>query len=189
MVAISSEIMEIPPAYLRDVFSYDDGVLYWRKRPLDHFSSERGCKVFNVRFSGNRADRLNKYTGYHNVRMTYEGKTKMIYAHRIIWAMIIDKWPDNQIHHIDGDRSNNRIDNLMDTTQSVNMRNRKANVGNPTGVCGVSFLGGSARRPYRSQIVDDDGKEIQAAFETLNEATAWRKQKETEISGYNLTNS
>lgn len=59
--------------------------------------------------------------------------------HNLVWAEEYGWWPDGQIDHIDGDRSNNKISNLRDVTQTLNSRNRAANRNSSTGFTGVSF--------------------------------------------------
>lgn len=45
-------------------------------------------------------------------------------AHRVAWFLFHGKWPDHQIDHINGIRSDNRITNLRDITASKNEQNR-----------------------------------------------------------------
>lgn len=66
-------------------------------------------------------------------------KGKVYLAHRIVFALNTGRINDNLlVDHVDGDRSNNRIDNLREVTYAVNMRNRKK-VDNKSGVTGVYF--------------------------------------------------
>lgn len=66
-------------------------------------------------------------------------KGKVYLAHRIIFALNTGRIDDKLlVDHIDGDRSNNHIDNLREVTYAVNMRNRKK-VDNRSGVTGVYF--------------------------------------------------
>jgi hypothetical protein len=46
-------------------------------------------------------------------------------AHRLAWLHVHGVWPDNQIDHIDGCRSNNALANLRDVTRSVNAQNKR----------------------------------------------------------------
>ena len=46
-------------------------------------------------------------------------------AHRLAWLHVHGAWPDNQIDHIDGCRSNNAFANLRDVTKAVNLQNQK----------------------------------------------------------------
>jgi len=45
-------------------------------------------------------------------------------AHRMAWAIYYGKWPELEIDHINGDRSDNRIKNLRDVLHIVNVNNR-----------------------------------------------------------------
>ena len=47
-------------------------------------------------------------------------------VHRIIWFLINGYWPDFQLDHIDGVKTNNRIENLRPITQRYNQANRIA---------------------------------------------------------------
>lgn len=47
-----------------------------------------------------------------------------IKLHRLAWFMTYGNWPKGQIDHIDGNKLNNKIDNLRDVPMSINMQNR-----------------------------------------------------------------
>jgi hypothetical protein len=66
------------------------------------------------------------------------------YAHRIIWKIMTGNDPIDQIDHIDGDRLNNRWDNLRTATNSSNLWNSKLRADNSSGFKGV------ARHPSRA---------------------------------------
>lgn len=55
----------------------------------------------------------------------YAGKLrgKPLLAHRVVWFLAHGEWP-SVIDHIDGDGFNNRLDNLRNVTQQVNMHNQ-----------------------------------------------------------------
>ena len=59
-------------------------------------------------------------------------------AHRIIFYMTHGYCPE-YIDHIDGNRLNNRIENLRPATQSQNLSNRTMSSNNKSGVKGVSW--------------------------------------------------
>ena len=44
-------------------------------------------------------------------------------AHRVAWALHYGQWPSGQIDHINGDKADNRIGNLRDTTPRQNSAN------------------------------------------------------------------
>lgn len=60
--------------------------------------------------------------------------------HRLIWLHVYGEWPKDQLDHIDGVRSNNRVDNLRDVDGSRNQWNKSGpNSNNSTGFLGVHF--------------------------------------------------
>lgn len=70
------------------------------------------------------------------VRFKHAGKLWM--AHRVAWFLHFGRWPDKDIDHIDGDRSNNRISNLRPADRRQNMANVGKHVDNTSGYRGVS---------------------------------------------------
>jgi hypothetical protein len=64
------------------------------------------------------------HQGYTMVQLIIEGKSYFIIGHRLAWFLHYGTLPNNSIDHIDGDRSNNKIDNLRDVTNQQNQWNR-----------------------------------------------------------------
>ena len=63
---------------------------------------------------------------------------KVLYsAHRVAWCLSYGEWPKDQIDHINGIRSDNRLINLRLSTQIDNHRNQKMYTNNTSGVMGV----------------------------------------------------
>ena len=94
---------------LNDIFLYDpeSGFLHWRKD-----------RAFKTK-SGNQAGTLTP-NGYVKIRMDGVG----YFAHRVIWAIKTGEWPSSFIDHIDGDRANNRFENLRLADAFENQQNR-----------------------------------------------------------------
>lgn len=61
---------------------------------------------------------------------------KKYLLHRLIWLYHHGRWP-NQIDHINGVRSDNRIENLRECTYSQNHGNKRMNRNNTSGKKGV----------------------------------------------------
>lgn len=89
----------------------DRGELVWK----NHRSGK-----FQKRLVGQVAGASNK-RGYVSVQL--EGKK--IKLHRLIWFLEKGQWPA-EIDHIDGNKKNNRIENLRPATRRSNMQNRKS---------------------------------------------------------------
>lgn len=66
-------------------------------------------------------------------------KGNLYKSHRVAWLLYYGRWPVNDIDHKDGDRLNNRIDNLRDVPHKENMRNRPLQTNNTSGITGVSW--------------------------------------------------
>lgn len=73
--------------------------------------------------AGDRAGHKSQVTGYLVLRV--DGRNYQ--AHRVAWLYVYGVWPRNEIDHIDGDRSNNRISNLRDVSRAVNAQNLRWN--------------------------------------------------------------
>lgn len=56
------------------------------------------------------------------IRIGFKGKKYL--AHRLSWFLHYNEWPSDLVDHIDGNKSNNRIENLRIATKSLNGYNR-----------------------------------------------------------------
>jgi hypothetical protein len=65
---------------------------------------------------------------------------KVWLAHRVIWEAFNGEIPDGfQINHIDGNKANNRIENLRAATKEENCQNQKVRSTNTSGCKGVKW--------------------------------------------------
>jgi hypothetical protein len=85
--------------------------------------------------------------GYFQVRVG--GKQHL--THRLIWLMVTGSMPKEQIDHINGIKSDNRLANLREATASENNRNVRRRSDNASGFKGVS-ASGIRINPYKAQI-------------------------------------
>lgn len=139
---------------LRELFDYDEssGLLYWRAKTNRRtvVGSVAGC-----------AD------GRGYVKVGVDGCK--LQAHRVVWAYCTGAWPEREIDHIDGDRSNNRIANLRDVSASVNRQNQRSpQKRNKVGLLGVS----RKRNRFRSAIEIDGAHVALGSYATKEQAHA-----------------
>lgn len=127
---------------LRAMLTYDaaTGLLFWRHLDVSHFSAGNVSAAakhsrWNGRMAGKQAFTAISKSG--KVRGQIGQKSFM--AHRVIWAIFHGQDPgEMEIDHIDGNQSNNRIENLRLATRSENARNRGAVVHGSSAYKGVS---------------------------------------------------
>lgn len=128
-----------PQAVLLQLLQYDPetGKLYWRERGLEWFASgrysaDRNAAIWNTRFAGKEAFFSLDGHGYPMGSVLGEPYR----AHRVIWKMITGEEPA-MIDHINGDRADNRLQNLRPATHAENLRNCRMSKNNTSGANGV----------------------------------------------------
>jgi hypothetical protein len=141
---------------LNECFSYDrnNGKLYWKKS-FKRLPKLNGKEVGHI-YTNPKG--MIKYR-----RLRFEGKN--YFAHRLIWMIVYGEIP-NIIDHIDGDGLNNRVENLRNTTGSVNQMNRRSHRAGR--LVGSSFW--KTRRIWRSQVNINGKVFIFGWFKTEEEA-------------------
>lgn len=114
---------EISVDALHEHFTLDSsGLLYWKKKPKRNNCVRVGAMAGAT-----------TYEGYRVVRLM----GVQLRVHRVVWAMTHGEWPTFVIDHINGDRSDNRPENLRDVDYCTNSANRKLSKNNKSGVNGV----------------------------------------------------
>lgn len=100
------------------------------------------CNVKAGRITGNRN------TGGH---IGFAIDRRMYLAHRLAWLYVHGSWPEGQIDHINGIRTDNRICNLRDVSRSINAQNvHGARKDNKLGLLGVCWR--EASKKFIAQI-------------------------------------
>ena len=95
--------------------------------------------------------------GYKKIDCRVDGRRCTVQYHRAVWAVVYGRFP-TQIDHINGDKTDNRLENLREVTYSENDANRvwawKPNA--RTGLPGVYAVNGVCRIRLKSQIYFPD---------------------------------
>lgn len=154
---------------LRELLAYDPetGLFTWLSRTAKHCASELSAKRWNVRFAGKPAFTTPHSAGYLEARVLWTA----VLAHRAAWAMHYGVWPSDQIDHINGDRTDNRIVNLREADQTLNNRNLGLSRRNKSGTVGVSM---GSKGKWIARICEG-GKVIHlGSFANLDDAIAAR---------------
>ena len=107
-----------------DYFAYDPqefgSCLIWKKSP------SRNTKAGN--FAGTQCK-----DGYFAVSFA----NKKIKAHKIVWFLHYKSWPKKLIDHINGNKFDNRIENLREASFSENQANKRLSKQNISGIKNV----------------------------------------------------
>lgn len=107
-----------------NVWEYHDGALYWRVK------CGRGI---SVKQPGDKVIVTPDNLGYQCVTW----RRKHYAVHRLVFLLAYG-WLPECVDHIDGNPSNNAIDNLRAATRLQNQHNRRPNKGSKTGIKNVS---------------------------------------------------
>lgn len=96
-------------------------------------------------------------------------------AHRVIWALEHGDWPD-EVDHINGDRSDNRISNLRAVDRAQNGKNLSLQARSKSGRIGVTWY--AAYQKWVAGIVVNRKQFHLGYFATIEEAAAARAEAE-----------
>lgn len=137
---------DISQCYIKSLFNYDSfsGVITFRhnRKPLTTMSSN----------------------GYLVARLGNE----CFMSHRVAWIISNGIIPDGlEVDHVDGDKLNNRIENLRLVSHSENMKNVGKRKSNTSGVTGVTI---TSSGKYRARVKSNGKYIIDVMCETLEEA-------------------
>lgn len=113
--------------------------------------------------------------GYCSIRIN----RRAYLAHRLAWFYVTGAWPVGEIDHKNGDRFDNRFENLRLSTHSQNMGNRKINTSNATGFKGIWIKDGK----FAAEIAARGERRWLGCFDTPEEAHAAYAAAAIEIFG------
>lgn len=159
--------MELTQEYLKECLDYnpETGVFTWKVRPLSHFKNKSIMKTINTRQSGKNVKGLH-LAGYGIARINRKGYL----LHRLAWLYVHGVMPENQIDHINGIRTDNRIVNLRLAVNAENCQNKRIAQSNnkSTGLLGASWC--SAMKKYKARITKNGNEKTIGYFNTPEEA-------------------
>jgi hypothetical protein len=132
---------------------------------LVHYEPTTG--VF-TRIRSHRKDRLGKEPGGLNTKgyVQIRINNKLYLAHRLAWLYVYGEFPINQIDHIDGQKTNNKITNLREATNKQNQENTPLKSNNTTGFRGVHF--NKKNNNYRAYICHNRRQISLGSFATID---------------------
>jgi hypothetical protein len=153
---------------LRETLSYDHGtgIFTWKVRRSGVFRQHAGSRFVGLRGKV-----------YH--RITLGGRQYL--AHRLAWLYVYGEFPELLIDHVNGDGTDNRIENLRLASPSQNRQNARINSNNKSGVKGVSFI--SACNLWQADISANGKAHRLGRFKTKEEAVRARKNAEARLHG------
>jgi hypothetical protein len=102
--------------------------------------------------------------GYLTVRIC----TKLFFVHRVAWALVNGRWPENDIDHINGDGFDNRIQNLRSATKSQNLCNQKLSSRNKSGVKGVWWA--TRQKKWKARVIVNKKQYHAGYFDSISAA-------------------
>ena len=164
---------------LSDIFTYDPDtgvVRHNPNRPANSFKTVQGYNRWLTSYSGKEAGNAER-KGHLRTKVTINEVVYKEHNHRIALYLSGIIIPDGMwVDHIDGDPSNNRLDNLRVVTNQDNTKNRRIPSHNTSGVMGVVW--DKSREKWRSQI-GVGGKVVKLGrYADKDEAIRVRKQAE-----------
>lgn len=154
--------------YVREILSYnpETGIFTWLKTMSNRASA------------GSRAAGKNPLT-YYGIGI----RRKHYYVHQLAVVWMTGYWPSGHVDHINGDKLDNRWENLRVVSPADNIQNVKGpSKKSTTGLLGAYRAGDR----FQSQIRAYNRRYSLGTFDTAEEAHAAYMAKRRELQGGNL---
>jgi hypothetical protein len=172
---------DLPISTLRQLIAQkEDGTLVWKEAvkevfPEDgKFSQTYLCKTWNKQNAGKPALTYADRYGYR-MGMILKHRVK---AHQVAWALHYGEWPSVAIDHVNGDTSDNRVENLRLSLNGENARNTRRRKDNSSGVTGV-YPQPNGR--FVAQITAHGKTRHIGSFDTLEAAASARRKEQEQL--------
>lgn len=161
--------MKQPPVDIRNFVSYDEctGEFRWAQN-----CGARGRKGALIH---NETDLGYCFVMFRGARYA---------AHQLAWWGVYGAKPIAEVDHINGDRADNRIENLREATREQNTRNATVRKDSTTGVKGVSPDG----KAFRARCWHDGKRHYLGNYPTVEDAAnavrEFREEKHREFHNH-----
>jgi hypothetical protein len=166
------------PRVLRRLLDYDPetGELRWKERPVWMFRNGYHnrvtyARIWNTKNANNAAFTIRSTHGYWRGGIF----KRTHYAHRVAWAIFHGEWPPEQIDHVNGIRTDNRIANLRSVSNQENQMNVKKRRDNTSGYTGIR-----KDKKYEFYTVEISNTYV-GCYKKLEDAIEARKQAEARL--------
>jgi hypothetical protein len=167
--------MIITQEIVREFLDYDPetGKLTWQERDRKWFKSDHDFNSWNTRFAEKEAFTSINGRGYCNGAIF--GKNYR--AHRIIWLYMTGEFPEDQIDHINHDKTDNKWYNLREVSNQENCKNQSKSKNNTCGYTGIHWNKQNQKWIARINI-GSYNRICLGSFDLLCEAVSARKAAE-----------
>lgn len=155
---------------LQRIFTYKDGLLYWKEKP----NSQSRVKIGEIAgFVSTQKDSEYRYIKIGGKRYK---------ASNLVWMYHKNEMPKLILDHENHIKDDDRLENLREATSKENSKNSSLSSINTSGITGISW--NKMAKRWVARINTDDGKRLHIGyFATLDLAVKARKQAEIEF-GY-----
>ena len=153
----------IDQVYVREAFDYDplSGIATWKLRPRHHFATDWAHNITNTKYAGRPCGAHSG--GYIKTKLGGSGYR----IHRLVWLWMHGRIP-KLLDHINGDRTDNRLCNLREATNSQNQQNTAKRANTSSKLKGVMWHPKSMR--WHSRITHHTRRYYLGFFSTEQEA-------------------